>query len=103
MDIVVVPNMNVAKRGVVIGSTVNLGRGLGEFSMGRNLNRSLKLPMANTIIVGTPQMVFINPIMTINVHKTIDRPLMNSKAARRYINTDAKNPKKGYREPSIIN
>ncbi len=75
-------NMNVARKGVVIRYAVDLGRGLGKFSMRRNLNRSLELPIANTRVFGTPQMVFTNPIMTIHVHKTIDRPSMNSKATR---------------------
>ncbi len=90
------PNMNVARRGVVIGSAVNLNHGLGKFSMGRNLSRSLELPMGNTRVFGTPQMVFTNPIMIIHVHKTIDRPLMNSKAAGRYKSTNAEDPKRGY-------
>ncbi len=69
VDTIVVPNMNVARRGV-IGSVINLGHGLGKLSTGRNLNRSSELPTVNTIVVGTPQMVFTNPRMTIHVHQT---------------------------------
>jgi hypothetical protein len=36
VETIVVPNTNVAKRGVVIKSIVNLGRGLGGFSTRRN-------------------------------------------------------------------
>ncbi len=90
------PNMNVARRGVVIGSIVNLSHGLSEFSMGRNLSRSLELPTGNTRVFGTPQMVFTNPIMNIHVHKTIDRPPMNSKVARRYRSKNGEHPKRGY-------
>jgi hypothetical protein len=96
VDTVVVPNMNVARRGVVIGSIVNLSHGLSEFSMGRNLSRSLELPTGITRVFGTLQMVFTNPIMTIHVHKTIDQPPMNSKAARRYRSKNGKDPKRGY-------
>jgi hypothetical protein len=67
---VVAPNMNVVRRGVVIKPTTNLGHGSGRFSMGRNLNGSSGLPIVIIGIVGTPQMVFTNPIMTIHVNKT---------------------------------
>jgi len=70
VDIVVAPNTNVVRRGVVIEFVINLGHGSDEFSVGRSLSRSLGLPSTNTGVFGTPQMVFINPIMTIHVHKT---------------------------------
>ncbi len=70
VDKVVAPNTNVVKRGVVIEFVINLGHGSDEFSIGRSLSRSLGLPLINIKVVGTPQMVFINPIMTIHVHKT---------------------------------
>jgi hypothetical protein len=69
---VVVPNMNVARKGVVIELVVNLGRGSDGFSTGRSLNRSLGLPTVNIGVTRTPQMVFINPIMITHVHKTTD-------------------------------
>ncbi len=47
-------------------------------------------------------MMFTNPIMTTRVHKTIDQPLMSSIAIRGYRSTDAKDPKGGHQEPSII-
>ncbi len=58
---IVVPSTNVIRRGVIIGFANNLGHGLNGFLVGRNLNKSSKLPMANIGVVGTPQMVFINP------------------------------------------
>jgi hypothetical protein len=51
---VIAPNTNVVKRGVVIGFVVNLGCGLNGFSARRNLNRSLRLLVVNTIFVRTP-------------------------------------------------
>jgi hypothetical protein len=69
VETVVAPSTNVTKRGIVIESTINLSCGSNGFST-RNLNRILGLPTANTGVVGTPQMVFTNPIMTIHVHKT---------------------------------
>jgi len=93
---VVTPNTNVAKRGVVIGFAINLGRGLGKFLVGKNLNRSFGLLATNTEVVGTPQMVFINPIMAIHVHRTTYKPLMNSIDVGGYINTYAKDSKGEY-------
>jgi hypothetical protein len=72
MKMVVVPNMNVVRKGIVIESVINLGCGLGGFLAKRNLSRSLKLPTANTRVVETPHMVFTNPIMTTHIHKTIN-------------------------------
>jgi hypothetical protein len=60
---IVAPNMNVVKRGIVIGSPTNLGHELGEFSTKRNLSRNSKPLVANTRVVATPQMVFTNLIM----------------------------------------
>jgi hypothetical protein len=36
MEAIVAPNTNVAKKGIIIGSIVKLGRGLGGFSTRRN-------------------------------------------------------------------
>jgi hypothetical protein len=69
---VVAPNTNVAKKGIIIEYAINLGCGSSGFSTERSLNKSSRLPMVNTRVVGTPQMVFTNPIMIIHVHKTTD-------------------------------
>jgi len=64
--------------------------------------KSLGLPTANTRIIGTPQMTFINQIMITHVHKIKDKPLMNSIAVKGYKNIGAKNSKGGHYEPSFI-
>jgi hypothetical protein len=94
---VVVPSMDVVKKGMVIGSTTNLGRGLGGFLAKRNLKRSLGLPVVNTKVVGTPQMVFINPIRTTHV-----KPPMSSIVIGGYKSMDVGNSKGGHREPFAI-
>jgi hypothetical protein len=51
---IVAPNTNVVRLGVLIGSTTNLGCGLSGLLARRNLSRSLKLLEVNTRVVGTP-------------------------------------------------
>jgi len=51
VEIVVAPNTNVVKGGVLIGFATNLGRGSNRVSTGRNLNRSLGLLAITTTIV----------------------------------------------------
>jgi hypothetical protein len=92
---VVVTNMNVVRKGVIIEPLINLGYGSDIFSTRRNLNRSLGLPTVNNGVTMTPQMVFTNPIMTIHVHKTTDRPLVNSIFAGGYKGINAEDPKGG--------
>jgi hypothetical protein len=70
VEVVVAPNMDVVRKGVVIGYVVNVNCGSRGFLARRNLNRSSRLPIASIGIVGTPHMVFTNPIMIIHVHKT---------------------------------
>jgi hypothetical protein len=64
--------MNVVKRGLVIEFVTNLGGGSNGFLTRRNLNGNSKLLASNTKVVGTPQMVFTNPIMTTHVNKILD-------------------------------
>jgi len=71
METVVAPNIDVVKRGVLIGFTAKLGSGLGGVSIIRNLNQSLALLIAIIGVIGIPQMVFTNPIMTTHVNKII--------------------------------
>jgi hypothetical protein len=47
-------------------------------------------------------MVFINPIMITHVHKTTERPLVNSIITRWYRNISVEDPKGRHREPSVI-
>jgi hypothetical protein len=100
--IVVAPNTNFVKGGILIGFATNLGCGSGGVLKGRNLNRSSRLPTTITKVVRTPQMVFINLIMTTHVNTITDQPLMSSIIIGRYRSTNAKNPKGGYRQPFVI-
>jgi hypothetical protein len=92
-----VPIMDIVRKGMVIGSATNLGRGLGGVLVKRNLKKSSKLSVVNTKVVGTPQTVFTNPIRTIHV-----RPPMSSINVGGYRSIDAENSKGGHREPSVI-
>jgi hypothetical protein len=83
--------MDVVKKNILIGFATNLGSGLGGILIGRNLSWSLALPIITTRVVGTPQMVFTNPIMTTHVNKTTYRPLMSSMAIGGYKNANATN------------
>jgi hypothetical protein len=69
VEMVIAPNMDVVRRGILIRFVTKLSNGLGGVSIGRNLNRSLALPTIITKVVGTPQMVFTNPIMTTHVNR----------------------------------
>ncbi len=95
------PTQNFITNGILIGYATNLGRGLGGVLARRNLSRSSGIPISTTRIVGTPQMVFTNLIMTTYVNRTLNQPSMNSIIARRYINTNVGNLRR-YRKPSII-
>ncbi len=68
VEIVVAPNTNVVRVGVLIGSTTNLGSGLDGVLPRRNLSRSSALPTTTIGVIGSSQMVFTNPIMTIHVN-----------------------------------
>jgi len=73
VEMVITPSMDVVKNGMVIGSVLNVSHGLSGFLAKRNLSRSSRLPTINTRVVGTPQMVFTNPIMIIH-DKTTNQP-----------------------------
>jgi hypothetical protein len=64
-----VPNINVVKRGVLVGSATKLGSGLGGILAIRNLNQSLTLRATTIKVINTPQMVSTNPITTTHVNK----------------------------------
>jgi hypothetical protein len=72
MEMIVVPSINVVKRGVLIGSVMKLGDGSNGILVVRNLNQSLALLATTTGIVGIPQMVFNNPITIIHVNMNVD-------------------------------
>jgi hypothetical protein len=94
--------MDVVKRGVLIGSMEKLGSGLGGVLARKKMNGSSTLPTIITRVVGTPQMVFTNSIMTTHVNRTTNQPPMSSMATGRYKSIDATNPRGGYRKPSAI-
>ncbi len=96
MGIVVAPNTNPIKGGVLTGCATNLGHGLKGVLEGRTLSRSFRLPTTTTKVIGTPWMVFTNLIMIIHVNRIVDRPLMNSMVVGRCRNTDAMYLRGGY-------
>jgi hypothetical protein len=98
VETIVAPNTNFVRGGVLIGSIVNLGHGSRRVSTRRNLNRSLGL-LTTIRVVGTPQMVFTNPIMIIRVNMIIYQPPMSSIVVGRYKSTNVGNPRGGYGEP----
>jgi hypothetical protein len=102
VDTIVEPDMNVARREIIIGYVVNLDHGLGGFSMGKSLSRSLGLPTTNIKVVGTPHMAFTKIIMITHVHKTTNKPPMNLIATIRFRNTNVEDLKGGYRRPFVI-
>ncbi len=99
---VVMPNIDVVKRGILIGSTTKLGSGSSVVLEGHNLSGSTTLPIATTRVVGTPQMVFTNPIMITHVNRTTNQPLMSSMVVGGYESVDVMYPKGGYQEPSAV-
>jgi len=70
VETIVAPTTNFVRIGVLIGFAINLGCGSRGVSTGRNLSRSLRILVATTRVVGTPHMVFTNPIMTTHVNRT---------------------------------
>ncbi len=99
---VVAPTMDVVKMVILIGSATTLGSGSNGISTRKKLSGSAILPTTTIGVVGTPQMVFFNLIMTIHMNKIAKRPSMNLMATKRYINVNAMNPKGGYQEPFIV-
>ncbi len=96
VETVVMPTMDVVKRGVLIGSTTKLGSGLSGVLVGRKLSGSMTLPTTTIKVVGTPLMVFTNSIMTTHVNRIINQPLMSSMVVGNYKNVDVTNLKGGY-------
>jgi hypothetical protein len=47
VEMIVAPNTNVVRSGVLIRFATNLGRGLGGVSIGKNLNWNSGLPISN--------------------------------------------------------
>jgi hypothetical protein len=91
VETVVAPNIYVVTRWVLIGSTTKLGNKLNGISAKRNLNWNTTLSIITIGVVGTPQVVFTNPIMIIHVNRNLSRPSMSSMVVGRYKNVDATN------------
>jgi hypothetical protein len=96
VEIVVAPTTNFVRSGILIKYVANLGHGLGRVSTKRNLSKSLGILVTTIGIVGTPQMVFTNPIMTTHVKRTTDRPSMSLMVTRGYKNAYVGNLGGGY-------
>jgi hypothetical protein len=90
---IVAPNIYVVRKGILIGSATKLDSGSGGILARRNLNQNTTLPTITIGVVGTPQMVFTNPIMITHVNRNPGRPLMKSMVVGRYKNVDATNSK----------
>ncbi len=91
VETVVAPNIYVVTRGVLIGSITKLDNKLSGISTKKNLNRNTTLPIITIGVVGTPQMVFTNPIMIIHVNRNLSQPPMSSMVVGGYKNVDATN------------
>jgi hypothetical protein len=50
----------------------------------KKLSGNLTLLTTSIEVIGTPQMVFTNLVMTTHVNRTIDRPSMNSTTIKGY-------------------
>jgi hypothetical protein len=96
IEMVVTSTMDVVKRGVLIGFVRKLGSGLGGVLVGWKLNGSSTLPIITIGVVGTPQMVFTNLIMTTHVNRIINRPSMSLMANGGYKIINVANPIGGY-------
>ncbi len=96
MEMVVTPNMDFVRRGILLEFVVKLGNGSNGILARRNLSWSLTLVVITIEVVWTPQMVFINPIMITHVNRTTDWPLVNSMVDEGYKSVNVMNPKGGY-------
>ncbi len=90
-ETVVAPTMDVVKRGVLIGSTTKLGNGSNGVLARKKLNVNMTLPITIIRVVGTLQMVFIDPIMITHANRIAYQPLMSSMVAERYKSANATN------------
>ncbi len=102
MEMVVVPNMDFVKKGVLFRFATKLGSGLGGVLARRHMSRNSTLSVIITGVVGTPQMVFTNSITINHVNMIANWPLMNSMAIGGYKNANAMNPTRGYQKPFTV-
>jgi len=95
-ELVLVPDIDVVRRGVLIGFVKILGSRLSGVPIGRNPSRNSTLPTTTTRVVGIPQMVLTNLLMATHGNKTIDRPLINSMIVGRCKSANAIYSRGGY-------
>jgi len=96
VETIVAPNIDVVKRGVLIGFATKLGSKSGGVLARRNLKRSSALPTTTIKVIGILQVVFINLIMAIHGNMITNQPLMNSMAIGRCKSASAMHSRKGY-------
>jgi len=95
VETIVAPNIDVVRRGILFGFVAKLGNGSNGILVVRNLNQSSTLLTAIIRVVGIPQMVFINLILTTHVNRIANRPLMNSMVAGGYRSENVRHLKGG--------
>jgi hypothetical protein len=96
VEMVVTPNVDFVKRGVLLGFVTKLGNGLGGILVGSNLSQKLTILVATIGVVGKPQIIFTNLISTTHVNKITDRPLVSSMVIGGYKNANIVNLRRGY-------
>ncbi len=89
------PNINVVRRGLLIGFVTKLGSRSSGVLVVRNLGRSSALPIVITKVMATPQMVFTNLIMSIHVNRIANQTLMNPMDVGGYGSVDVVNLRRG--------
>jgi hypothetical protein len=102
VETIVAPNIDVVRRGVLIGFTTKLDSKSSGILEGRNINQSLALLVATTIVVSILHMVFTNPIMATHGNRTANRPLMSSMDVGRCKNANVMHSRGGYRMPIVV-
>ncbi len=95
-------DIDVVRSGILIKFATKLGSGSSGISTRRNLNQSSTLPTTTTRVVGTPQMVFTNPITTNHVNRTTYQPTMSSIDVGGYRSADGVNPRVGCQKPFVV-
>jgi hypothetical protein len=102
VETIVEPNIKLIRKGIIIRFATKLGSELGGISARRNLSRSLMLPIPITRVVGIPEMVFTNQIMTFHGNNIVNPILMNLMAVRGCRSVDDVHSKGGFREPIVV-
>jgi hypothetical protein len=71
VETIVVPNIDVVKKGVLIGSATKLGNRSNGVLVVRNLRQNSALLTSITKVVGILQIVFTNSITTTHENMTV--------------------------------